>query len=42
MTSAAIVASNPIHHESVNLLNLMIVDDERAVREVCREVGTPS
>jgi DNA-binding NtrC family response regulator len=39
MTSAAIVASSPVHHESVNLLNLMIVDDERAVRDVCREVA---
>jgi len=38
MTSVAVVAS-PTQHEPVNLLNLLIVDDERAIREVCREVA---
>jgi DNA-binding NtrC family response regulator len=37
MTAAA--AFNPPQIEGANFLNLMIVDDERAVREVCREVA---
>ena len=39
MTTA--VASAPIlpQLEGANLLNLMIVDDERAIREACREVA---
>ncbi len=39
MTTATIVSAAPAHLEGANLLNLMIVDDERAVREVCREVA---
>src|SRR5580692_1352204 len=39
MTSAIAHAFNPPQLEAANLLNLLIVDDERAVREVCREVA---
>jgi two-component system response regulator HydG len=39
MTTATIVSASPAHIEGANLLNLMIVDDERSVREVCREVS---
>jgi len=39
MTTATIVSASPAHLEGANLLNLMIVDDERSVREVCREVS---
>ncbi len=39
MTSAAAHALNPPQLETPNLLNLVIVDDERAVRDVCREVA---
>ena len=39
MTTAAILATTPSHIEGANLLNLLVVDDERAVREVCREVA---
>jgi len=39
MTTAAVTALNPPQVERANLLNLMIVDDERAIREVCREVA---
>ena len=39
MTTAAFSATNPPQIEGANFLNLMIVDDERAVREVCREVA---
>ena len=39
MTTAAVTALNPPQVEGANLLNLMIVDDERAIREVCREVA---
>jgi DNA-binding NtrC family response regulator len=38
MTTAA-TAFTPPQIEGANFLNLMIVDDERAVREVCREVA---
>jgi hypothetical protein len=41
MTTA--VASAPIlpQLEGANLLNLMIVDDERAIREACRKLPNP-
>src|SRR5271169_3476242 len=39
MTSAIAHAFNPPQLETANLLNLVIVDDERVVREVCREVA---
>ena len=41
MTTAAAPApiSNPLQMEAANFLNLMIVDDERAIREGCREVA---
>jgi len=39
MTTAAAFISNPPQIERANFLNLMIVDDERAIREACREVA---
>jgi two-component system response regulator HydG len=39
MTTVAMTAPNPSQIEGANLLNLLIVDDERAIREVCREVA---
>src|SRR5438477_2152293 len=39
MTTAALSALNPTQIEAANFLNLLIVDDERAIREVCREVA---
>src|SRR5437868_15087091 len=39
MTTAALSAPNPTQIEAANFLNLLIVDDERAIREVCREVA---
>src|SRR6202045_2249930 len=39
MTTAVAHAFNPPQLEAANLLNLVIVDDERAVRDVCREVA---
>src|ERR1700733_15906773 len=39
MTSPVAHAFNPPELEPANLLNLVIVDDERAVRCVCREVA---
>jgi DNA-binding NtrC family response regulator len=39
MTTAAIPAVNPVHSETTNFLNLVIVDDERSVREACREAA---
>jgi DNA-binding NtrC family response regulator len=39
MTSAVAHAFNPPQIEAANLLNLVIVDDERAIRDVCREVA---
>ena len=42
MTSAAfspIIASSIPQVEAANFLNLLIVDDERAIREACREVA---
>ena len=38
MTTAVATAPNPTQIEGANLLNLMIVDHERAIREACREV----
>src|SRR6266852_5695948 len=39
MTTAIATIPNLPHIEGANLLNLMIVDDERAIREVCRDVA---
>jgi two-component system response regulator HydG len=39
MTTAATVAFSQPQIEAANFLNLMIVDDERAIRDVCREVA---
>jgi DNA-binding NtrC family response regulator len=39
MTTAAATVFNSPQIEPANFLNLMIVDDERAIREVCREVA---
>ena len=39
MTTAALSAPNPVQIEAANFLNLLIVDDERAIREICREVA---
>jgi DNA-binding NtrC family response regulator len=39
MTTALATVFHPIQIEGANFLNLMIVDDERAIREVCREVA---
>ena len=39
MTTAALAAPTPVQLERANFLNLLIVDDERAIREVCREVA---
>ncbi|HEV2731810.1 MAG TPA: sigma-54 dependent transcriptional regulator [Terriglobales bacterium] len=39
MTTAVATTPNLPQIEGANLLNLMIVDDERAIREVCRDVA---
>ena len=39
MTTAALSAPATAQIEGANFLNLLIVDDERAIREVCREVA---
>jgi DNA-binding NtrC family response regulator len=39
MTAAATTAPNPVQLQAANFLNLLVVDDERAVRDVCREVA---
>jgi two-component system response regulator HydG len=39
MTTAAATVFNQPQIEPANFLNLMIVDDERAIRDVCREVA---
>ena len=39
MTTAIATIPNLPQIEGANLLNLMIVDDERAIREVCRDVA---
>ena len=39
MTTAAALAPQVVQTERANYLNLLIVDDERAIREVCREVA---
>jgi DNA-binding NtrC family response regulator len=39
MTTAALSAPAPAQIEGANFLNLLIVDDERAIRDVCREVS---
>ncbi|HTZ96339.1 MAG TPA: sigma-54 dependent transcriptional regulator [Terriglobales bacterium] len=39
MTSAALAPISSVHYETANFLTLMIVDEERAVREACREAA---
>ncbi len=39
MTATALSVPNPAQIEAAKFLNLLIVDDERAIREVCREVA---
>lgn len=39
MTTALATVPSPLQIEGANLLNLLIVDDERAIREACREVA---
>ena len=39
MTAAATTALNPPQLHAANFLNLLVVDDERSVRDVCREVA---
>jgi DNA-binding NtrC family response regulator len=39
MTTAAVVALNQPPFEAMNFLNLVIIDEERAVREACREAA---
>ena len=39
MTTAEVALSGPPQAEGDNFLNLLIVDDERAIREACREVA---
>src|SRR5438876_1833116 len=39
MTAAPTTAPNPLQLQAANFLNLLVVDDERAVRDVCREVA---
>jgi two-component system response regulator HydG len=39
MTTAEIAFSGPPQLEGDNFLNLLIVDDERAIREACREIA---
>jgi len=39
MTTAEASIPNPPQIEGANFLNLLIVDDERAIREACREVA---
>ena len=39
MTAAATTAPHPPQLHAANLLNLLVIDDERAIRDVCREVA---
>src|SRR6478672_2738218 len=39
MTAAATTAPNPPQLHAANFLNLLVIDDERAIRDVCREVA---
>ena len=39
MTAAPGTAPNPLQLQGANFLNLLVVDDERSVRDVCREVA---
>ena len=39
MTAAPTTAPTPLQLQAANFLNLLVVDDERAVRDVCREVA---
>jgi DNA-binding NtrC family response regulator len=39
MTTAVLAAPSMPQIEGANLLNLLVVDDERAIRDACREVG---
>src|SRR6266850_2057580 len=39
MTAAASTAPNSPQLQGANFLNLLVVDDERSIRDVCREVA---
>ena len=39
MTTMEAIVTNPPQIEGANFLNLLVVDDERAIREACREVA---
>src|SRR5712692_8118220 len=39
MSTAALSVPSSAQIEGANFLNLLIVDDERAIREVCRDVA---
>src|ERR1700751_313858 len=39
MTTAEATMSNAPQIEGANFLNLLVVDDERAIRDACREVA---
>src|SRR2546423_12197408 len=39
LRAAATTAPNPPQLQAANFLNLLVVDDERSVRDVCREVA---
>src|SRR5437016_7309918 len=39
MATAELTTPSSTQVEGANFLNLIIVDDERAIREACREVG---
>jgi CheY-like chemotaxis protein len=39
MTTVVLSAPSHVQMEGANFLNLLIVDDERAIRDVCREVA---
>jgi len=39
MSTATAPAIQPHKSEVANFLNLVVVDDERAIRETCREVA---
>jgi DNA-binding response OmpR family regulator len=39
MSTAAVSVFNAVQVESTNFLNVLIVDDERAIREACREIA---
>src|SRR6476660_5704249 len=39
MTAAPTTAPTPLQLQAANFLNLLVIDDERAIRDVCREVA---